>query len=96
VYDAGPVLIGRESPTHRFYLVARRMFGNSSEPAAIPVNGECELASGEMLPPDAGHAPYIAGKLAVGEEEVEILDFEALVTSQPAGANPPAPEETRQ
>ncbi len=95
VYDAGPVLIGRESPAHRFYLVARRTFGNVNEPAAIPVNGECELASGEMLPPNAGHAPYIAGKLAVGGEEVEILDFEALVTSLPADTNPSAPEEVR-
>lgn len=95
VYDAGPVLIGRESPMHRFYLVASRKFGNGSEPAAIPVNGECELANGESLPPDAGHAPYIAGKLAVGEDEVEILDFEALLVSQPGGANPPAPEEAR-
>lgn len=94
VYDAGPVLIGRESPMHRFYLVASRAFGNRSEPAAIPVNGECELATGESLPPDAGHAPYIAGKLAVGEDEVEILDFEALLCSQPGGAKPPA-EETR-
>ena len=48
-----------------------------------------------MLPPDAGHAPYIAGKLVVGEEEVEILDFEALVASLPAGVNPPAAEEVR-
>lgn len=95
VYDAGPVLIGRESPTHRFYLVASRNFGKVSEPAAIPVNGECELANGERLPPDAGHAPYIAGKLAIGEDEVEILDFEALLTSQPVGENPAAPEEAR-
>ena len=41
VYDVSRVLCGRESSVHRFYLVARRDFGNESEPSAIPVNGEC-------------------------------------------------------
>ena len=51
VYDVGPVLAGRSFSAHRFYLVARRTFGAAHELSAIPVNGECELASGRILPP---------------------------------------------
>jgi chemotaxis signal transduction protein len=86
VYDAGPVLIGRESPTHRFYLIARREFGGTSEPSGIPVNGECELAAAEMLPPDDGAPNYVAGKLSIGGESVPVLNLEAVLTAQPAEA----------
>ncbi len=37
VYDAGTVLIGRRSSTHRFYLIARLDFAKASELSAIPV-----------------------------------------------------------
>src|SRR5580698_3020154 len=43
VYDVAPVLCGRESSVHRFYLIAERAFGpdtGANEPSAIPVNGE--------------------------------------------------------
>lgn len=82
VYDATPILLGRASSVHRFYLIALREFGKVSEPSAIPVDGECELATGEVQPPDAGRPAYVSGKLSIGEETVEVLDFEALVTSR--------------
>jgi chemotaxis signal transduction protein len=80
VYDVAPTLLGKESPAHRFYLIAQRAFGKSSEASAIPLNGECELATAEVLPPDEGRPAYISGTLEIGEESVELLNFEALVT----------------
>lgn len=92
VYDVGPVLLGRSSSAHRFYLIARRRFGNTSEASAIPVTGECELASGQAHPPEMGRQRYIAGTLPIGSEDVDVLDLEALLTSTPLAAGTAKPE----
>ena len=84
VYDAGPVLIGRKSATNRFYLIARRDFGNRSEASAIPVSGECELRTAEMLPPEPSGPAFVAGKLILEDEIVEVLDLEALIRTASA------------
>lgn len=84
VYDPRAVLIGRHLSTNRFYLIARREFGKASELSAIPVDGECELVSGELRP-GMGQASYVKGRVAVGEDLIEVLDLEALVTEQPGG-----------
>jgi len=86
VYDVAPALLGSESPAHRFYLIAQREFGAAVEPSALPVNGECELATAEMQPPEAGRPAYVAGTLAVGGESVDVLNFEALVAATPQAA----------
>lgn len=91
VYDAGPVLLGKKSLAHRFYLIARRKFGKDNEPSAIPLNGECELAMGKMQPPEAGRPNYISGTLTVGESSVDVLDLEALVTAPPLDRASPVP-----
>lgn len=92
VYDASPVLTGRRSAAHRFYLIARRGFGKASELSAIPVDGECELVNGEMQPPSADAPSYVKGRVAVGEELINVLDFEtlALQESGAPNANDPA------
>lgn len=81
VYDAASVLVGRSSSAQRFYLIARRQAGSASDLGAIPVNGECELASGEMIPPQDSHPSWLAGKLPLGDESVDILDFGALANA---------------
>ena len=83
VYDVAPVLCGRESSVHRFYLIAERAFGKGSEASAIPVNGECELANAEMRPPQADGPAYFAGKLAIEGEDIDVLDLQELVSAQP-------------
>ena len=82
VYDVSPVLCGRESSVHRFYLIAERTFGNASEASAIPVNGECELATSEMLPPEENAPPYFAGTLAIENENIDVLDLQKLVSAE--------------
>jgi chemotaxis signal transduction protein len=94
VYDAA-VLAGCNSVAHRFYLVARRGAGQPAEFAAIPVAGECELVSGDLLPAISRPA-YVSGTLVIGSESIEVLDMEKLVASSsspavlPANAHPQA------
>ena len=90
VYDVAPVLCGRESSVHRFYLIAERAFGSgkeTSEAGAIPVNGECELATGEMQPPASDAPAYFAGKLAIEGEEIDVLDLQKLVSASRNDSN---------
>ena len=82
VYDVSPVLCGRESSVHRFYLIAERAFGKASEAGAIPVNGECELATSEMLPPQENGPSYFAGTLAIENENIDVLDLQELVSAE--------------
>jgi len=79
VYDATRALSGRSSLAHRFYLVARRQFGEVTELGAIPVDGECELVSGDIQPPASSLPPYVRGTISVGDETVGVLDIEALL-----------------
>lgn len=79
VYDAARALSGKSSLAHRFYLVARRQFGETSEMSAIPVDGECELIAGEVRPRPESAPSYISGEIAIGEEIVGVLDIEAFV-----------------
>lgn len=79
VYDASQILIGKRSSLHRFYLIARREFGKASELSAIPVDGECELVTGEMQPPASGDPAYVSGTIQIGPEAVNVLNFESLV-----------------
>jgi chemotaxis signal transduction protein len=87
VYDVSRILAGKNSPAHRFYLVATRDFGSISEPSAIPVDGECELVTAPMQSSDAASPKYILGTLTIGEETIEVLDLGALVTSATAESN---------
>jgi chemotaxis signal transduction protein len=82
VYDAREILVGKRSTSHRFYLIARREFEKVSELSAIPVDGECELASGELQPPEAGRPSYVKGYIDLASERIEVLDFEMLVAQQ--------------
>ncbi|HXO00328.1 MAG TPA: chemotaxis protein CheW [Candidatus Acidoferrales bacterium] len=87
VYDVSRILAGKNSSAHRFYLVASRDFGSVREPSAIPVDGECELVTAPMQTPDPASPKYISGKLTIGEETIEVLDLNALVTSATAQPN---------
>jgi chemotaxis signal transduction protein len=81
VYDVAPLLTGRESPLHRFYLIANLAFGADEEASAIPVTGECELASGDVTERADDDPEYFSGKLSVDEEAVNVLNLEALVAA---------------
>jgi hypothetical protein len=63
---------------HRFYLIARRDFDGRSELSAIPVSGECELATAEMQPPTGEHPPFFSGRIHIDGEPIDVLNFDAL------------------
>jgi chemotaxis signal transduction protein len=80
VYDVCPLLTGKNSPSHQFYLVARRHFGSASEPAAIPVNGDSELVTADAV--QVTSPKYVSGMLMIGEESIEVLDLDSLVAAE--------------
>lgn len=84
VYDAGPLLSGRSSYGQQFYLVAHRRGTAAGDLGAILVSGECEMAAGDVHPPEEGRPAYVAGSLAFGEDSVDIMDLEALLAAASA------------
>ena len=80
VCDVAPVLVGPESPERKFYLITGRKIGSSMEWTALPVTGECELASAELLQVTGDLPHYVCGVIAVGQETVEVIDLERLIS----------------
>ncbi len=87
VIDTEPVLGGKSPLSHRFYLIAHRQVGKANELAAIPVNGECELASGEMQPPAMDRPAYVAGTIAIKDDSLDVLNLDAFSAANSSGAN---------
>jgi chemotaxis signal transduction protein len=82
VYDAGSLLLGKQASGQQFYLVAR-CAGEGKELSAIPVSGECEMATGQVQPVESDRPAYVAGTLIIGEDSVDVLNLEALIASAP-------------
>ena len=78
VLDVAQVVIGPNAPTRKFYLIANRAFGKDIEWTAIPVTGECELLSGEPVPPTGRLPKYVTGLLSLQDEIVEVIDLQTL------------------
>ena len=78
VCDVAPVLVGPDAPPRKFYLIANRTFGKTQEWSAIPVTGECELASAEPRPRTGKLPGYVTGLLSLEDEIVEVLDLDKL------------------
>jgi hypothetical protein len=60
-------------------LIANCKIGARQELTAVPVTGECELASAAFVPLSGKEPPYIRGLLAIGSETVEIVALEKLI-----------------
>jgi chemotaxis signal transduction protein len=84
VYDVAQTLIEGDAPSRKFYLIANRQFENRIEWTAIPVTGECELASGEPQRSDRKMPDHVLGELAIGNEIVEVLNLEKLIAREEA------------
>lgn len=80
VYDVAEVLVGDDTPVRKFYLIAIRKFDKFEERTAIPVSGDCELTSSELLPPTGKLAGYVSGLLSLEKEIVEVIDLEKLTS----------------
>ncbi len=81
VCDVAPVLVGPDAPVRKFFLIATRKFSDASEWTAIPVTGECELTTAELLPPTGKLPKYVIGLLSLENEIVEVVELERLIGS---------------
>jgi chemotaxis signal transduction protein len=80
VYDAASALGIRDSSAQRFYLVTRRRIGKAAEFGAIPVNGECQLAAGDLQPAAADRPSCVSGMLQVADELLDVFDLDLLMS----------------
>jgi chemotaxis signal transduction protein len=85
VWDVAQLLVGPKAPPRKFYLIANRKVESRHEWTAIPVTGECELASLEPEFPEGKQPPYVSGVLKAGEETVVIVDLEKLLSQEASG-----------
>ena len=81
VCDVATVLVGPDAPVRKFFLIATRKFPDGSEWTAIPVTGECELTSAELLPPTGKLPKYVIGLLSLENEIIEVVELERLIGS---------------
>jgi chemotaxis signal transduction protein len=82
VCDVAQALVGKDAPPRKFYLIAKRKFEKHEESAAIPVSGDCELTSSQLLPPTGKLAAYVVGLLSLEKEIVEVIDLERLMSEE--------------
>jgi chemotaxis signal transduction protein len=85
VFDAAQILVGPNAPARKFYLIVTRHFDKAEEWTAVPVSGECELTTRELLPRTARLPEYVTGLLDLnGGEIVEVLDMKKLASAEVA------------
>jgi chemotaxis signal transduction protein len=80
VLDLCPGLLGSASPAARFFLVVERRTSNASERCAVPVQGECELVTGIMLP-SSDAKEFVTGTLDLNGERIDVLDLEKTIAA---------------
>jgi chemotaxis signal transduction protein len=90
VCDVAEQLTGKRLDMRRFNLLATRKYGNQLDWIAIPVSGECELITVDMVPANANDSPHVEGWLSHGGEVIEVLHLSAL-TPGPAETTLPEP-----
>jgi CheW-like domain len=91
ITDVADRLNGKKLSTHRFFLLATRKFGAQLDWIAIPVSGECELVTTDMMESGANDSPHVAGWLSHGGEIIEVLRL-CVLTPGPAEIAPAAPQ----
>jgi chemotaxis signal transduction protein len=84
VLDVAQIVIGPNAPQRRFYLIANRRFERDLEWTAIPVTGECELTSAEVIAPTGKLPQYVTGLLSLDDEIVEVIDLNRLAAAEAA------------
>lgn len=82
VCDVAQILVGPAAPPRKFYLIANCKLESTQQLTAVPVTGECELASAPRVPLIGNEAQYITGMLALGDEKIEIVALEKLISTE--------------
>jgi len=79
VCDVAQVLVGPTAPARRFYLIATRGSGRGRHLLALPVTGECELATAEPRSQMGRLPDYVTSLLAFDDEIIEVLSLSTLM-----------------
>ena len=82
VCDVAQILVGPSAPPRKFYLIANCKVNARQEVTAVPVTGECELASAAETPLTGNEPPYISGLLEFRGERVEIVALAKLISTE--------------
>ena len=88
ISDIADRLNGKKLTTRRFFLLATRRFAGQLDWIAIPVSGECELITTDMMEASPNDSPHVAGWLSHGGEVIEVLHLSVLT---PGPAEQPTP-----
>jgi chemotaxis signal transduction protein len=80
VCDVAQVLVGSAAPPRKFYLIANCKIDSRQELTAVPVTGECELASAPRAPLTGKEPSYISGLLTIADETISIVALEKLIS----------------
>ena len=86
VCDIAETLTGKRLTQRRFYLIATRKQGGTSDWIALPVSGECELIQADLIPAGSSDSPHVAGWLSHDGEVIEVLNLRALTPGSEAVA----------
>jgi chemotaxis signal transduction protein len=78
VCEVAEELIGKSIAARRFYLIVVRRYFAQAEWVALPVTGECELITADMIPVGEADAPHVAGWLSHKGDVIEVLNLNAL------------------
>jgi len=78
ISDIADRLNDKKLATRRFFLLATRRFAGQLDWIAIPVSGECELITTDMMESGPNDSPHIAGWLSHGGEVIEVLHLSVL------------------
>jgi chemotaxis signal transduction protein len=82
VCDVAQILVGPFAPVRKFYLIAHYKVESSQQLTAVPVTGECELASAPRAALSGNEPQYISGMVDLGDERVEIVALEKLISTE--------------
>src|SRR5579871_690089 len=82
VCDVAQVLVGPAAPPRKFYLIANCKIGARQELTAVPVTGECELASAASVALTGTEPPYVSGILSLGDETIAVVALEKLICAE--------------
>jgi chemotaxis signal transduction protein len=78
ISDISDRLNGKKLSTRRFFLLATRKFAAQLDWIAIPVSGECELITTDMMEAGRNDSPHVAGWLSHSGEVIEVLRLSVL------------------
>lgn len=88
ITDISERLNGKKLTMRRFFLLATRKFGTQLDWIAIPVSGDCELVTTDIMESSANDSPHVAGWLSHSGEVIEVLKLSVLTPGPPEVSAP--------